>query len=209
VCTAFTRRPAVKPAVFTAHHDNIAPMTVITRQRFAAITGLCAALIACGKHANDPSAATGSGVAAAAVAPGAAGRRAAPADPCSLLTIAEASAALGGPAASKVEATKDATLYPDLKVTEKTCSFALITSDQLGHDIYVSVYEAVDLNYFSQATGHSPAIAGLGDAAFGDAREVFVFSKGTMVHVYGSLPNNEGTAADGIEKIARLAIAKL
>lgn len=133
----------------------------------------------------------------------------APADPCSLLTIAEASTALGGPAASNPEGSKDATLYPDLKVTEKTCSFRLITSDQLGHDIYISVYGGADQNYFSQATGHAPAIAGLGEGANGDARHVFVFSKGTMLQIYGSLPNNEGPTADGIEKLARLAIAKL
>jgi hypothetical protein len=185
-------------------------MTFTTRHRCLGIAGLCAALIACGKHASEPATtAAGSGVTPTSAAAPPTATATAPADPCSLLTIAEASAALGGPAASKPEGSKDATLYPDLKVTQETCSFRLITSDQLGHDIYISVYGAADQNYFSQATGHAPAIAGLGDGANGDARHVFVFSKGTMLQIYGSLPNNEGPTADGIEKIARLAIAKL
>lgn len=29
------------------------------------------------------------------------------------------------------------------------------------------------------------------------------------MQIYGTLPNNDGDTADGIEKIARLAIAKL
>ena len=171
-------------------------MTLISDHTIAAVSGLLMLSIACGKPASDsppPSAGTPTTAAAAPTTAAAAP------DPCSLLTLPEASGLLGGPAEVHVGKTTS----EDLGVTEKTCEWKLITSDQLGHDLWIGVYGAADRNYFSQHT-HGPAIPGLGDAAAGDQREVFVFSKGTMLQTYGSLPVD-----NGVQQAARFAIAKL
>jgi hypothetical protein len=157
-----------------------------------ALPALCVAWTACGNKASEseppPPPATG----AAAAAP----------DPCSLLTIPEASSALGGPAVAKIGHSTDRTAT-GVKVTEKTCEWDLVTSDQMGHDIWVGVFGGADRNYFDQMA-NGPAIPGLGEAAKGTNREVFAFRKGSMIVVYGSV-----LADDGLQTLARLAIAKL
>ncbi|MDB4955200.1 MAG: hypothetical protein JWO36_2769 [Myxococcales bacterium] len=127
-------------------------------------------------------------------------------DACSLLTDVEAGAFLGGPANHKDEGPRDASNGNGVKVTEHRCSYRLVTSDQLGHEIYVAVYEAADRAYFDDTgtkTGNEP-IAGLGEGAKGLANHVYVFNKGTMLQIYGSIP--EGKT---LQDVARLAIAKL
>jgi hypothetical protein len=126
-------------------------------------------------------------------------------DPCSLLTDGEASTALGGPAKHVVVAARDAGNGSGLKVTENRCNYDLIASDQSGHDIYVDVFNGANRDYFDQTADNSDhsALPGLGDAATAAQNEVYVFSKGTMLLVYGSLDG------DGIQKIAKLTISKL
>jgi hypothetical protein len=125
-------------------------------------------------------------------------------DPCDLITDAEASAALGGPAQHKTVEPKDASAG-GVVVTETGCSFDLITSDQSGHGFVIAVYAGAGRQYFDGVrTSDMPAVTGLGDAAIGNSQEVDVFSKSTMFKVYGSLG-----ATDGLQQIARLAIVKL
>lgn len=126
-------------------------------------------------------------------------------DPCSLLTDAEASTALGGPATHKAGGSRDASNGNGVVVTENRCQWDLITSDQSGHDIWIGVYAGGNRAYYDDAANdHSTAIPGLGDAATGDSVHVWVFSKGTTLQIYGSL-----AAADGLQQIAAVAIAKL
>jgi hypothetical protein len=164
----------------------------------------CAVLCACGNSAVDPS--TGSNAESSDKSQSPA--KAAP-DPCSLLTIAEASAALGGPAKFSRGETTDRPMIPGLKVTERVCDFVEVKGSQLGLNIKLAVYDGADRNYFDQSGGHAPVIPGLGDAAKGTASELIVFSKGTMVQLYGSLPNDAPTEAIRFQTLARQAIAKL
>ena len=121
-------------------------------------------------------------------------------DPCSLITDAEAGTLFGGPASHKIS---DPRKISDV-VTENLCEWDLITSDQLGHDLWVAVYAGADRAYFNDAvTGETP-IPGLGDAATGDSIHVYVISKGTVLQIYGSLP-----ASDGLQQAAAIAIGKL
>jgi hypothetical protein len=101
---------------------------------------------------------------------------------------------------------RDASNGSGVVVTEKGCHYTLITSDQSGHGIQVAVYAGADRQYFDGEAIRfgPPAIPGLGDAASGDAIHVFVFAKGTMLQIYGSLAPD-----DGLQQVARLAIAKL
>ena len=89
-------------------------------------------------------------------------------------------------------------------VTENRCQWDLITSDQLGHDLWVAVYAGADRAYFDNAIAHDPTIQGLGDAANGTTNHVYVISKGIVLQIYGSLP-----ASDGLRQAAAIAIGKL
>jgi hypothetical protein len=162
---------------------------------------ICTALLivgACSSKSAAPDKGSTSATAPAAKAP----------DACSLLTDAEAGAALGGTAHHIDKGSKDAyaTNSNDVKITEALCNYELVTSNQLGHDIYVAVYANAERSFFDQ-TGtktDNPVIAGLGDAAKGLSNHVYVFSKGTMIQIYGSLGSETG-----LQDIARIAIAKL
>lgn len=176
-----------------------------------AITG--AVLTACSSSAGNHSAQTVNGSSTVAsgsfpVAGGtqAPGSSAASPDPCSLITDAEASSALGGPATHSAEGSRDASNGSGVVVTENRCNFKLVTSDQLGHDFYVAVYAGADRSYYedSGTATDNPPISGLGDAAKGSSIDVKVYSKGVMLEVYGSV-----AAANGLQDIARLAIGKL
>jgi hypothetical protein len=181
-----------------------------------AVAALCVGLVACSAKSSTTQASGGTPTAGAS-AP--AGDSAAPADstapaakgaaidPCRLLTDSEASTALGGPAAHAVADPKTGIGGIDLPVTENLCSYNLITSDQTGHEIYVGVFDGANRKYFDETANDSDhsAVPGLGDSATADAQiDVFVFSKGTMLEIYGSLGDS-----DGLQQIARLAIAKL
>ena len=144
-----------------------------------------------------PSAADSSGPAAAAP------------DPCSLITGAEAGTLLGGPATHKAGGSSDASNGSGVVVTKSLCEWDLVTSDQLGHDLWVAVYAGADRAYFSDKVTHETPIPGLGDAATGvgdagDFREVHVISHGTVIGIYGSLP-----ASNGIQQAAGVAVANL
>jgi hypothetical protein len=125
-------------------------------------------------------------------------------DPCSLITDAEAGTLFGGPAAHKAGGSSDASNGSGVVVTENLCEWNLITSDQLGHDLWVAVYAGADRAYFNDAVTHETPIPGLGDAATGDSIHVYVISKGTVLQIYGSLP-----ASDGLQQAAAIAIGKL
>lgn len=188
-----------------------------TGRRSAAALGAaaCVLLTACGSGAKAGSAArpakstatadSESALAEAAAAKPAGGKRVTVIDPCSLLTDAEAGIALGGPASHQSVPAKDATIA-QATVTENRCSYELVTSDQLGHQIYLAVFDGADRRYYDQTSdSHNfNPIQGLGDAATGSANEVHVFSKGVALEIYGSVP-----AADGLQHVAALAIAKL
>jgi hypothetical protein len=195
-------------------------MTSTTRRPagiFLGIASLCVCLVSCSAKSNNAQAGTPkAGVSAAATAStstdgSAPAHSAAPArgaiDPCSLLTDSEASTALGGPAAHQLADPKTGIGGVDLPVTENRCSYNLITSDQTGHEIYVGVFDGANRKYFDETANDSDhsAVPGLGDSATADAQiDVFVFSKGTMLEIYGSLGDG-----DGLQQIAKLAIAKL
>ena len=123
-------------------------------------------------------------------------------DPCTLITDDEAASLLGGPATHTPGAPRNAS-DGGLTVTENLCAFRLVTSDQSGHEIQVADYAGADRNFFNQKASGQP-VSGLGDAATGDTIHVYVFSKGVMLQVYGSLG-----AEDGLQQAARFAIARL
>lgn len=197
-------------------------MTTTTRRPASFVIGLaavCVCLVSCSAKSSNTQASAGTPKAAATAAAASDAPAdgstpadgAAPAhgsiDPCSLLTDAEASAALGGPAAHVLADPKTGIGGVDLPVTENRCSYHLITSDQTGHEIYIGVYDGANRKYFDETANDSDhsAVPGLGDSATADAQiDVFVFSQGTMLEVYGSLGDG-----DGLQQIAKLAIAKL
>lgn len=174
---------------------------------------LCSGVAACSSDSpktgapasasHTDGAAPSSEPASSLAAPGANGRSV---DPCTLLTPAEAASLLGGPAQHKADPPKVIVQANGLDVTGHTCDYSLVTSDQLGHDIRIEVEAGATRSYFDQDIQPSDetAISGLGDVAFGSSNHVKVFSKNTMLQVYGSL-----AAADGLQQAARLAIAKL
>ncbi len=125
-------------------------------------------------------------------------------DPCSLISDTEAGTLLGGPASHKAGGSRDASNGSGVVVTENRCEWNLITSDQLGHDLWVAVYAGADRAYFNDAVTHEAPIPGLGDAATGDSIHVRVIAKGTVLQIYGSLPGS-----NGLQQAAALAIAKL
>jgi hypothetical protein len=184
-----------------------------------AFAALCVCLASCSAKSKEAQASAGTPKAGetAAAASDAPVQASAPAnsaapvhgsiDPCSLLTDAEAGIALGGKAAHELADPKTDIGGVDLPVTENLCSYNLVTSDQSGHEIYIGVFDGANRKYFDQNaidSDHS-ALAGLGDAASVNGHsEVFVFSKGTMIEVYGSLGDG-----DQLQQIAKLAIAKL
>ena len=180
---------------------------------------LCVCLASCSAKSNKAQAAAGtSGAdATAAAASDATVQASAPAhsaaavhpsiDPCSLLTDSEAGIALGGKAAHELADPKTDIGGVDLPVTENLCSYNLVTSDQSGHEIYIGVFDGANRKYFDETANDSDhsALPGLGDSATVNGHsEVFVFSKGTMIEVYGSLGDG-----DQLQQIAKLAIAKL
>jgi hypothetical protein len=189
-----------------------------TRPRLLTIATLVfvlAAVAACGSgsgpslsaRASNPSGATtGAQPGAVTAAPSATGAASAAtaAAPCGLITDAEAGTLLGGPAAHKDGGSRDASNGSGVVVTENRCEWNLITSDQLGHDLWVAVYAGADRTYFDDAVTHETAIPGLGDAATGSSNHVWVISKGTVLQVYGSLP-----ASNGLQQATAIAIAKL
>jgi hypothetical protein len=195
-------------------------MTSATRRPASFVVGfaaLCVCLASCSAKSSNAQASGGT-TKAGASAPAAASdpaQASAPADsaapahgtvdPCSLLTDSEASTALGGPAAHVVVAARDAGNGSGLKVTENRCNYNLITSDQSGNNIYVDVFNGANREYFDETADNSDhsALPGLGDSATAAQNEVYVFSKGTMLLIYGSLDG------DGIQNVAKLAIAKL
>jgi hypothetical protein len=192
-------------------------MTRTTRRPTSIVIGfaaLCVCLVSCSAKSSNTQASAGTtkaGESAAATSDAPAADSAAPAhgsvDPCSLLTDSEASTALGGPAAHAVADPKTDIGGIDLPVTENLCSYNLITSDQTGHEIHVGVFDGANRTYFDETANDSDhsAVPGLGDSATADAQiDVFVFSKGTMIEVYGSLGDG-----DQLQQIAKLAIAKL
>ncbi|HEY5200066.1 MAG TPA: hypothetical protein VIJ31_04080 [Acidothermaceae bacterium] len=203
-------------------------MTATTRRPASIAVGfaaLCVCLASCSAKSNNAQASAGTSKAdvTAAAASDATAQASASADgstpadgaapahgsidPCSLLTDAEASTALGGPAAHKVADPKAGIGGADLPVTENLCSYNLITSDQTGHEIYIGVFDGANRKYFDETANDSDhsAVPGLGDSATADAQiDVFVFSKGTMLEIYGSLGDG-----DQLQQIAKLAIAKL
>jgi len=120
------------------------------------------------------------------------------------VTPAEAGTLLGGPAAHKAGPSSDASNGSGVVVTKNLCEWDLITSDQLGHDLWVAVYAGAERAYFNDAVTHEAPIPGLGDAATGDSIHVYVISKGTVLQIYGSLP-----ASDGLRQAAAIAIGKL
>ena len=127
-------------------------------------------------------------------------------DPCRLLTDAEAGAALGGPAHHVERDPSDASNGNGITVTERRCEYNLITSDQLGHDIWVGVYDGADREYYDEtgSANESTQISGIGDAAKGNASVVYAVRGGTMIEMYGSVVNTS-TLAD----LPRLAVAHL
>jgi hypothetical protein len=150
---------------------------------------------------------TAEGRASSASTGGGGGKAASSVDPCSLLTDAEAGVSLGGPASHKSEASRDATAVSGMTVTENKCRYDLITSDQLGHEVWIAAYAGADRNYFNQtshATSDASAIPGLGDAATGTSHDFYVFSKGVMLQIYGS-----STDPNVLQHIASVAISKL
>lgn len=197
-------------------------MTRTNRRPASIVIGfaaLCVCLASCSAKSNNAQAAAGtSGAdATAAAATDATVQASAPAnsaapahgsiDPCSLLTDSEASTALGGPAEHKVADPKTGIGGVDLPVTENRCSYNLVTSDQSGHEIYIGVFDGANRQYFDETANDSDhsAVPGLGDSATADSHtDVFVFSKGTMLEIYGSLGDG-----DQLQQIAKLAIAKL
>lgn len=56
-------------------------------------------------------------------------------DPCGLLSDAEAATMLGGPSVHVAKGSKDASNGNAVTVTEHSCEWDLVTSDQLGHDL--------------------------------------------------------------------------
>ncbi len=126
-------------------------------------------------------------------------------DPCSLLTDAQANRAFGGPTSHKAGTSRDASIISGSVVTETSCEWNLVTSDQLGHDLWIAVYTGADRNYFNQTVDGKTAIPGLGDGAAGDPNgDLYVFSKGTVLQLYGSLPGTES-----IQAVAAVAITNL
>jgi hypothetical protein len=127
-------------------------------------------------------------------------------DACSVISDVEAGSALGGPAHHTDKGTRNASNGNGVVVTEHRCSYDLVTSDQSGHGFYVAVYAAADREYFNEAgtkVDNQP-IVGLGDAAKGSSNHVYVFAKGAMLQIYGSLG-----AETGLQDLARIAIGKL
>jgi hypothetical protein len=197
-------------------------MTCTTRRPASIVIGfaaLCVCLASCSakNSKTEASAGTPKAGATAAAASDATAQASAPAnseapvhgslDPCSLLTDAEAGIALGGKAAHELADPKTDIGGVDLPVTENICSYNLVTSDQTGHDIYVGVFDGANRKYFDETANDSDhsAVPGLGDSATVENHtDVFVFSKGTMIQVYGSLGDG-----DELQQIAKLVIAKL
>lgn len=126
--------------------------------------------------------------------------------PCSLLTDVEAGAALGGPAHHAEKDPTDASNGNGVTVTERRCEYNLITSDQLGHDIWVAVYNGADREYYNEtgSTNENTLIAGIGDAAKRNGSVVYAFSIGTMMEIYGSVVTTSSLA-----DVTRLAVAHL
>ncbi len=202
-------------------------MTFTNRRPASFIVGfaaLCVCLASCSAKSNNANASAGTSKADATAAAasdataqaGAPVDSAAPADsakpvrasidPCSLLTDSEAGIALGGKAEHDLADPKTDIGGVDLPVTENLCSYNLVTSDQSGHDIYVGVFDGANRTYFDETANDSDhsALPGLGDAATAAGQhEFYVFSKGSMVEVYGSLDGN------GLQKVAELVVAKL
>jgi hypothetical protein len=202
--TSTTRRPASIIACFAALCVCLASCSAKTKDAQAAAgTSKADVTAAAASDAPAPASAPVDGAAPASNTAPAHGSI----DPCSLLTDAEASTALGGPAAHKLADPKTGIGGADLPVTENRCSYNLITSDQTGHEIYIGVFDGANREYFDETANDSDhsAVPGLGDSATADAQvDVFVFSKGTMIEVYGSLGDG-----DQLQQIAKLAIAKL
>jgi hypothetical protein len=127
-------------------------------------------------------------------------------DPCGLLTDAEAATMLGGPSVHVAKGSKAASNGNAVTVTEHSCEWDLVTSDQLGHDLWIAVYTGADRRYFDQtgtSTDNAP-ISGIGDAAKGSSNHVYAFGNATMIQVYGSV-----VPVDGLQQVANLALAKL
>jgi hypothetical protein len=197
-------------------------MTPTTRRPASFVIGLaalCVCLVSCSAKSSNTQASAGTPKAGetAAAASDAPAPASAPTnsagpvhgsiDPCSLLTDAEAGIALGGKAAHELADPKTDIGGVDLPVTENLCSYNLVTSDQSGHEIYIGVFDGANRKYFDETANDSDhsALPGLGDSATVDGHsEVFVFSKGTMLEIYGSLGDG-----DQLQQIAKLAIAKL
>ena len=175
---------------------------------------LGAALSACSSGASKPSAAAISAPNSTTTssqpavldsgAPAAATAAASAPDPCSLITDAEAATLFGGPVNHKAGGSRDASNGSGVVVTENRCQWDLITSDQLGHDLWVAVYAGADRAYFDDAVTNDTPIPGLGDAAAGSSNHVYVIGKGIVLQIYGSLP-----ASDGLRQAAAIAIGKL
>ena len=195
-------------------------MTSTTRRPASFVVGfaaLCVCLASCSAKSNNANASAGTSKADATAAAASDATAQAPADsakpvrasidPCSLLTDTEAGTALGGKAVHDLADPKTDIGPPGLPVTENRCSYNLVTGDGSGHEIYIGVFDGANRDYFDQTavdSDHS-AVPGLGDSATVENHsDVFVFSKGTMIEVYGSLGDG-----DQLQQIAKLAIAKL
>lgn len=113
---------------------------------------------------------------------------------------------LGGPSAHVAKGTSNASNGNGVAVTSHRCEWDLVTSDQLGHDLWIAVYAGADREYFNEtgtSTDNAP-IAGIGDAAKGGSNDVYAFGNATMIEVYGSV-----VPANGLQQVANLALAKL
>jgi hypothetical protein len=162
-------------------------------------------LTACGSSATPHAGANNVSAAPSVTTPGTPVPAAHAPDPCSLLTDTQASSVLGGAATHHAEDPRDASNGSGVTVTDVTCTYELITSDQLGHNIKITVYGGADRAYFDDKVTHEPVISGLADAAAGNPTDhIFVISKGTVLQIYGSV-----ASADGLQQVAQDAIANL
>ena len=180
-----------------------------TARTVGATTMLCIDLAACSSNGTETGraaawASSATAVAARPATTGAAlhgsGRSA---DPCTLLTTAEAASVLGGPATHKPDTPKVVAGGNGLDVTANTCAFSTVTHS--GDEVRIAVGAGANRSYFDSHTRHADRapIMAVGDAAFGSPTDFYVFSRNTRLEVYGRLP------AHGMQQVARLAIAKL
>ena len=178
-------------------------------QGLAAAVIIGCALVGCSSGPHETSPASSAFITDSAPASGST-QPAAPAtdavDPCSLLTDTEAGAALGGPAHHVERDPSDASNGNGVTVTERHCEYTRIIGDQSGHDIWVGVYNGADREYYNEtgSTNENTEIADIGDAAKGNSINVYAFSSGTMIQVYGSVVTTSSLA-----DLARLAVAHL